>query len=159
MQDAADISIGHRVIVGPNVKFYTLSTPNSPSNRGAGGNKGVFTATAIRIEDDVFIGGDAIIMPSVTVGRGAVVGAGSVVTRDVKEDYIVAGNPAKRKRKIEAKGEDRHADDDIEEQHVKMRKKQDAFVRSGFSVTSRLPPHLLLSFVLVLSCRWLRSVC
>ena len=79
MQDAGDITLGERTIVGPNVKFYTMTANNDSSNRK--GSQGVFKTGAIKVEDDVFIGGDVIILPFVTIGKGAVVGAGSVVTR------------------------------------------------------------------------------
>jgi acetyltransferase-like isoleucine patch superfamily enzyme len=50
---------------------------------------------SIAIEDDVWIGANAVILPGVTIGRGAVIGAGSVVTKDVAPYTICAGNPAR----------------------------------------------------------------
>jgi acetyltransferase-like isoleucine patch superfamily enzyme len=79
MQDACNISIGNRVIVGPSVKFYCITAALDCKSRK--GSQGHVSAGAIKIEDDVFIGGDVIILPHVTVGKGAVIGAGSVVTR------------------------------------------------------------------------------
>ncbi|KAF2479885.1 hypothetical protein BDY17DRAFT_28021 [Neohortaea acidophila] len=79
-QDAADISLGHGVTLGPGVKLYCVTVPGLEAGT-RGGSHGRVLAGAIRIEDDVFIGGEAIIMPFVTVGRGAHVGAGSVVTK------------------------------------------------------------------------------
>ena len=57
--------------------------------------QGVETALPVTIEDRVWIGGGAILLPGVTIGREAVVGAGSVVTRDVPAGARVAGNPAR----------------------------------------------------------------
>jgi galactoside O-acetyltransferase len=60
-----------------------------------------FVRAPVRIEDDVWIGAHSVIFPGVVLGRGSVVGAGSIVTRDVEPFSIVAGVPAKvlRKRK------------------------------------------------------------
>lgn len=78
-QDACKIEIGARSIIGPNVKLYCMSASVIASRRT--GSQGEFIAGAIRIGEDCFIGADAIIMPYRTIGRGAVVAAGSVVTR------------------------------------------------------------------------------
>ena len=58
-------------------------------------------AKRIVIEDNVWIGGGAIVLPGVTIGKNAVVGAGSVVTRDVRPNTVVAGNPAGLIREID----------------------------------------------------------
>lgn len=79
LQDAADITIGDRVIMGPEVKVYTLSVGVESGSRK--GSQGPVVAGAVCIEDDVFIGAGSTILPYCTVGKGAVVGAGSVVTR------------------------------------------------------------------------------
>ncbi|PPJ60420.1 hypothetical protein CBER1_11482 [Cercospora berteroae] len=123
MQDASIIYIGDRTIVGPNVKFYCLTTSVDAQQRK--GSRGEFQAGPIRVEEDVVIHADCIILPFRTIGKGAVVGAGSVVTRDVKPYTVVAGNPAKpiRKRKIESgPNADRHCDE-IQEQNEAMLKK------------------------------------
>ena len=86
-QDAADIYIGSRVIMGPNVKLYCITASIDPSARK--GSQGNVIAGAIRIEDDVFVGADVTVLPYVTIGRGAVIGAGSVVTK--VSGYVVAG--------------------------------------------------------------------
>ncbi|KAK5110768.1 hypothetical protein LTR62_005645 [Meristemomyces frigidus] len=122
MQDACEISIGARTIIGPNVKFYGTTTSVDASQRK--GSQGNFVAGAIRVGDDCFIGGDAIIMPFRKIGNGAVVGAGSVVTKDVKENTVVAGNPAKFIRRIvpghTGQGVDGHHNSDIQEQNHRM---------------------------------------
>ena len=79
MQDPCDVIIGNRTIIGPNVRFYGNSASVDPTARK--GSQGVLTGGAIIIEDDVFIGGDAIILPHRVIGKGAVIGAGSVVTK------------------------------------------------------------------------------
>ncbi len=78
-QDAADIYIGHKVIIGHNVKLYCITVSLEPALRK--GSQGNVVAGAIKIDNDCFIGADVVIMPYVTIGKGAVVGAGSVVTR------------------------------------------------------------------------------
>ena len=90
MQDAADISIGSRVVIGNNATFYTIAPSlNTNVRKGAHGR---VSAGAIKVEDDVFIGGGATILPYVTIGKGAAVGAGSVVTRvgtlDFMQSYV-----------------------------------------------------------------------
>lgn len=79
MQDASIIYIGDRTIVGPNVKFYCLTTSVDAQQRK--GSRGEFQAGPIRVEEDVVIHADCVILPFRTIGKGAVVGAGSVVTR------------------------------------------------------------------------------
>ena len=64
-------------------------------------NQGMEVAKPIVIEDNVWIGGGAILLPGVTIGRNAVVGAGAVVSRDVPANAVVAGNPARVIREIE----------------------------------------------------------
>lgn len=84
------ITIGSNVSISP--ECYLISASHDPhSSSFAGTNK----STAINIHDYVWLGVRAIVLPGVTVGRGAVVGAGAVVTRDVKPMAIVAGNPAR----------------------------------------------------------------
>ncbi|KAL9527185.1 putative acetyltransferase [Sphaerulina musiva] len=129
LQDASIIYIGDRTIIGPNVKFYCITTSmdinirqqksdRDPLKRGPR-----FEAGPIRVEDDVVIHADCIILPFRTIGKGAVVGAGSVVTRDVKPYTVVAGNPAKPvkgRRKLAGGPEvDRHCED-IQEQNDAM---------------------------------------
>lgn len=82
-QDAADIGIGSRVTIGHNVKLYTITAnvdPNAPK-----GSQSTVVAGAIAIQDDSFLGADVIVLPFVTVGKGAVVGAGSLVTKVCRE--------------------------------------------------------------------------
>lgn len=89
--DNAPIRIGAEVMIGPNVQIYTAAHALDADER----IQGVETALPVTIEDRVWIGGGAILLPGVTIGREAVVGAGSVVTRDVPAGARVAGNPAR----------------------------------------------------------------
>lgn len=94
--DEAEVRMGNNVFIGPNVSIYTACHPLAPAER----RTGVEWAEPITIGNDVWIGGSATILPGVTIGDNAVIGAGSVVTRDVMPNTIVAGNPAKVIRRI-----------------------------------------------------------
>ncbi|MGY3870633.1 sugar O-acetyltransferase [Aeromonas crassostreae] len=89
--DNAPIRIGAGVMMGPNVQIYTAAHALDADARLAG----VETALPVTVEDRVWIGGGAILLPGVTVGREAIVGAGAVVTRDVPAGARVVGNPAR----------------------------------------------------------------
>lgn len=96
MIDLGKIKIGNRVLIGPGTGLFTAIHPTDPEIRATGIEKGV----DITIEDDVWIGGNATILPGVTIGKGSIIGAGSVVTKDIPKMTIAAGNPAKVIRKI-----------------------------------------------------------
>jgi acetyltransferase-like isoleucine patch superfamily enzyme len=88
------ITIGHRVMMGANSLIIdTDFHPLDPQERYQKPTNG--KTAPIIIEDDVFIGMYSIILKGVTIGQGSVIGAGSVITRDVPPQTIVAGNPAK----------------------------------------------------------------
>ena len=91
MIDLGKIKIGNRVLIGPGTGIFTAIHPIDPEIRATGIEKGV----DIIIEDDVWIGGNATILPGITIGKGAIIGAGSVVTKDIPKMTIAAGNPAK----------------------------------------------------------------
>ena len=95
--DNNEVRIGRHAMIGPGVQIYTAAHPLQAEAR----NEGWEVAKPVVIEDTVWIGGSAILLPGVTVGRNAVVGAGAVVTRDVPAYTVVAGNPAKVIRRIE----------------------------------------------------------
>ena len=88
--DCAAIEIGDHVLLGPGVHLYTATHPLDSAER----RRGLELAKPIVVGDDAWLGGGAIVLPGVTIGARAVVGAGSVVTRDVPADETVAGNPA-----------------------------------------------------------------
>ncbi|WP_425090512.1 sugar O-acetyltransferase [Tropicimonas sp. S265A] len=89
--DVCEISIGDRTQVGPYVQVLTADHPRDPATRATGLENGA----AIHVGHDVWIGGAALILPGCTIGDGAIIGAGAVVTRDVAAGATVAGNPAK----------------------------------------------------------------
>jgi maltose O-acetyltransferase len=95
--DCNTVHIGHHVMIGPAVQIYTATHHLQAEARIQGWE----VAKPIAIEDNVWIGGGAILLPGVRIGRNAVVGAGAVVTRSVPADTIVAGNPARVTREIE----------------------------------------------------------
>ena len=89
--DCMPVEIGDRVQIGPGVQLYSADHPRDPAIR----RQGLEFSRPVRIGADAWIGGAAIILPGVTVGEGATIGAGSVVTRDVAAGSRVAGNPAR----------------------------------------------------------------
>jgi maltose O-acetyltransferase len=89
--DVAAVSIGAGTQIGPAVQIYTADHPRDPEVRRSGAEFG----RPISIGRNVWIGGGAIILPGVTVGDDATIGAGSVVTRDVPQGATALGNPAR----------------------------------------------------------------
>jgi len=89
--DGAEVRIGNNVFIAPNVGLYTAGHPLDASVR----NTGIEYAKPIVIEDDVWIGAGVSVCPGVTIGRGAVIAAGSTVTKDVAPYSLVGGVPAK----------------------------------------------------------------
>lgn len=93
--DVAEIRIGHNVFFAPNVQLYTATHPLDHLER-----RSAESGRPIVIGDDVWIGGNAVVLPGVRIGSRCVVGAGSVVTKDVPSDVVVAGNPARVIRQL-----------------------------------------------------------
>lgn len=91
MLDAATITIGDRVLLGPSVHLYTTTHPLDFVERA----KGMQLTAPIVLEDDCWIGGNSVIMPGVTIGKGAVIGAGSIVTQSIPAGVVAFGNPCK----------------------------------------------------------------
>ena len=94
-QDQGGIYIGDRSLIGHNVVLATLNHSLDPAKRSS------LEPAPIHIEEDVWIGSNATVLPGVRIGRGAVVAAGAVVTKDVPAMTIVGGVPAKPIKKIE----------------------------------------------------------
>ena len=95
--DCNEVHIGNHVMIGPSVQIYTAAHELQAEAR----NKGMEVAKPIVIEDNVWIGGSAILLPGVKIGLNAVVGAGAVVSRSVPANTVVAGNLARVIREIE----------------------------------------------------------
>src|SRR5699024_4409224 len=89
-----EITIGNGVMIGPYCLIYTCNH-NTKDLSVPMFKQGMDVMKPVVIEDDVWIGGRVIILPGVHIGTGAIIGAGAVVTKDVPEYAIVAGNPAK----------------------------------------------------------------
>lgn len=89
--DNNQVRIGNYVMIGPMVQLLTAAHPLQAKERIQGWE----ITKPILIEDNVWIGGGAIILPGVTIGLNAVVGAGAVVTRSVPANTVVVGNPAR----------------------------------------------------------------
>lgn len=89
--DVCAITIGARTQIGPGVQILTADHPRNADDRLAGLEMG----KPITIGCNVWIGGHAVILPGVTIGEDAIVGAGSVVTKDVAPGTTVVGNPAR----------------------------------------------------------------
>ncbi len=94
--DDGNIYIGDRVMIGPNVTIATAGHPIEPSLR----EKAYQYNIDVHIENNVWIGAGAIILPGVTIGENSVIGAGSVVTKDIPKNCVAVGNPCRVLRGI-----------------------------------------------------------
>jgi maltose O-acetyltransferase len=94
--DCAPITIGNDVQIGPSVQLYTATHPVDAAIRRAGPEY----ALPISIGDGAWIGGGSIVLPGVTIGANTVIGAGSVVTRDIPPGVVAAGNPCRVLRTV-----------------------------------------------------------
>ena len=94
--DCAKVTFGDNVFVAPNCGFYTGGHPIDAERR----NVGLEYAYPITVGDDVWIGGGVQVMPGVTIGNNVVIGSGSVVTKDIPDNVVAAGNPCRVLRPI-----------------------------------------------------------
>lgn len=96
--DAAKVVFGDHVFIGPNCGFYTAGHPLSPRLR----NRGLEYARPITVGSNVWFGAHVVVLPGVTIGDNTVIGAGSVVTRDIPAGVLAAGNPCRIVRALTA---------------------------------------------------------
>ena len=89
--DGAKVKFGEYVYIGPNCSFYTINHPLTARER----NTGISYAKTIIVGDNVWIGGNVVILPGVVIGNNVTIGAGSVVTKDIPSNVLAYGNPCK----------------------------------------------------------------
>ena len=94
--DVAKVKIGDNCMLAPNVAIYTAGHPLHPDTRNSGYEYG----KEVTIGDNCWIGGNSVICPGVHIGNDVVIGAGSVVTRDIPDGSIAAGSPCRVIRRI-----------------------------------------------------------
>lgn len=89
--DEAEVRIGRNVMIGPNCSIITITHSLDHKERALG----LMRALPVTIGDDVWIAANVTVLPGVSIGARSVIGAGSVVTKDIPADVVAAGNPAK----------------------------------------------------------------
>lgn len=94
--DVAPVTIGDNCLLAPNVAIYTAGHPIHPVSRNSMYEYGI----EVTIGDNVWIGGNTVILPGVHIGSNTVIGAGSVVTKDIPDWCVAAGNPCRVVKKI-----------------------------------------------------------
>lgn len=94
--DVAKVTFGDNVFIGPNCGFYTAGHPADIQQR----NKGLEYAYPISVGDNVWIGGNVVVLPGVKIGNNSIIGAGSVVNKNIPDNTIAVGNPCKVVKKI-----------------------------------------------------------
>lgn len=124
--DVAKVKIGDYCQLAPNVAIYTAGHPVHPETRNTMYEYGI----EVTIGDNVWVGGNTVICPGVHIGNNVVIGAGSVVTKDIPDWCIAAGNPCKVIRAITEADrklyfKDREFDEEAWEHVLKMQNKED----------------------------------
>ena len=89
--DSAKVKIGDNVLVGPNCSFYTSNHPINYKERELGKE----SAKPITLGNNVWIGGNVVLLAGVTIGDNSVIGAGSIVSKDIPANSVAVGNPCK----------------------------------------------------------------
>ena len=89
--DPAKVRFGDNVFIGPNCAFYTPEHPLNAETR----NKGLEWANPITVGNNVWFGGNVVVLSGVTIGDNVVIGAGSVVTKDIPSNVVAVGSPCK----------------------------------------------------------------
>ncbi|WP_455097758.1 sugar O-acetyltransferase [Prevotella jejuni] len=95
--DEAKVTFGDNVFIAPNCSFYTAGHPLDVELR----NKKIEYALPIHVGSNVWIGGNVVVVPGVTIGDNTTIGAGSVVTHDIPSGVVAAGNPCRVIRKLD----------------------------------------------------------
>jgi maltose O-acetyltransferase len=95
--DEAKVTFGDNVFIAPNCSFYTAGHPLEPKLR----NAGMQYALPIHVGNNVWIGGNTVVVPGVTIGNNVTIGAGSVVTHDLPDGVLAAGNPCRVIKRID----------------------------------------------------------
>ncbi|WP_249310542.1 sugar O-acetyltransferase [Bacillus sp. FJAT-49736] len=95
--DVCEVRIGDNCMMAPGVHIYTATHPVNPFERNSGNEYGI----PVTIGNNVWIGGRAVINPGVKIGDNVVIASGAVVTKDVPDNVVVGGNPAKVIKEIE----------------------------------------------------------
>jgi len=94
--DCATVRIGDRVLLGPSVQVYAAHHPVAPAER----LRGLELASPVTIEENVWVGGGAIVCPGTTIGANTTIGAGSVVVDDIPSGVLAVGNPCRVVRRL-----------------------------------------------------------
>lgn len=94
--DCAKVEFGDNVFIGPNCGFYTAGHPIEIDVR----NEGLEYAKPIKVGNNVWIGGNVVVLPGVTIGTNVTIGAGSVVTKDIPSNTVAYGNPCRVVKEI-----------------------------------------------------------
>ena len=94
--DCAKVEFGDNVFIAPNCSFYTAGHPLDYETR----NKGLEYAKPIKVGNNVWIGGNVVVLPGVTIGDNVVIGAGSIVTKDIPSNVVAVGNPCRVIKKL-----------------------------------------------------------
>ncbi|WP_407421501.1 sugar O-acetyltransferase [Methanobrevibacter sp.] len=95
--DVKEVYIGNDVMIGPNTTITTVGHPINPNGR----RKRLAQASEVRIGNDVWIGANVCILPGVTIGNNVIIGAGAVVNRDIEDNSMAVGVPARIIKEIE----------------------------------------------------------
>ena len=117
--DPGKITFGNHVFVGPDCGFYTACHPIGYQLR----NQLLEFARPIAVGDNVWFGGGCRVLPGVTVGSNVVIGAGSVVTRDIPDNCVAAGNPCRVLRRIDPEGRESSGERQKEEKPMEYGKR------------------------------------
>lgn len=95
--DGNKVEFGDNVFIAPNCAFYTAGHPLDAERR----NQGLEYARPIKVGNNVWIGGNVVVLPGVTIGDNVVIGAGSVVNKDIPSNVVAVGNPCRVIKKID----------------------------------------------------------